>query len=74
MLFVDVIIYSILVWYIEAVFPGKYGISKPWYFPFKPSYWMGSYSQYLKCKKTTGKEKLKMRKKKEGDEEEMEGW
>ena len=32
-------LYSIMIWYIEAVYPGKYGVSKPWYFPFLPSYW-----------------------------------
>jgi hypothetical protein len=25
--------------YIEAVFPGEYGVPKKWYFPFTPSYW-----------------------------------
>ncbi len=36
MLIVDIILYGILIWYIEAVFPGKYGVSKPWYFPAQP--------------------------------------
>ena len=28
--------YGILIWYIEAVYTGKYGVSKPWYFPVLP--------------------------------------
>ena len=27
--------------YKQAVFPGKYGVPKPFYFPFLPSYWLG---------------------------------
>ena len=27
--------------YVEAVFPGSYGIPKPFYFPFTKSYWCG---------------------------------
>ncbi|KAJ8041808.1 ATP-binding cassette sub-family A member 1 [Holothuria leucospilota] len=38
---VDCILFFLLTWYIEAVFPGKYGIPKPFYFPFQPSYWCG---------------------------------
>jgi ATP-binding cassette subfamily A (ABC1) protein 3 len=35
MLMVDAFIYLILALYIEAVFPGEYGVPKPWYFPFQ---------------------------------------
>ncbi|XP_073988162.1 phospholipid-transporting ATPase ABCA1-like isoform X5 [Rhodnius prolixus] len=38
---VDFVIYLVLTWYIEAVFPGQYGIPRPWYFPFTLSYWSG---------------------------------
>ncbi len=31
-----------LAWYIEAVFPGEFGVSKRWYFLFKPSFWLGN--------------------------------
>ncbi|XP_062240484.1 phospholipid-transporting ATPase ABCA1-like [Platichthys flesus] len=41
MMLVDSLIYWILTWYIENVFPGQYGIPKPWYFPFTASYWCG---------------------------------
>ena len=37
----DIFLYMVLTWYIEGVYPGRYGVSKPWYFPFMPSYWCG---------------------------------
>ncbi|ELU18493.1 hypothetical protein CAPTEDRAFT_149677 [Capitella teleta] len=39
MLLIDAVVYGILGYYIRHVFPGKYGISQPWYFPLSPSYW-----------------------------------
>ena len=30
--------------YVEAVFPGSYGIPRPFYFPFTKSYWCGTSS------------------------------
>uniref|UniRef100_A0A8C5D6G3 P-type phospholipid transporter n=1 Tax=Gouania willdenowi TaxID=441366 RepID=A0A8C5D6G3_GOUWI len=41
MLYVDAFIYATAAWYIEAVFPGEYGIPKPWYFIFLVNYWGG---------------------------------
>ncbi|XP_069128746.1 phospholipid-transporting ATPase ABCA1-like [Argopecten irradians] len=41
MMAVDSVIYAIAVWYIEAVFPGDFGIPRKWYFPFQKSYWCG---------------------------------
>ncbi|XP_052777802.1 phospholipid-transporting ATPase ABCA1-like [Mya arenaria] len=35
MMLIDLVIYALLTWYIEAVFPGQYGIPKPFYFPIK---------------------------------------
>ncbi|XP_069425894.1 phospholipid-transporting ATPase ABCA3-like [Ovis canadensis] len=32
MLLFDAFLYGLLAWYIDAVFPGKYGMPKPWYF------------------------------------------
>uniref|UniRef100_A0A8C6FVK5 ABC transporter domain-containing protein n=1 Tax=Moschus moschiferus TaxID=68415 RepID=A0A8C6FVK5_MOSMO len=32
MLLFDAFLYGLLTWYIDAVFPGKYGVPKPWYF------------------------------------------
>uniref|UniRef100_A0AAY4A836 P-type phospholipid transporter n=1 Tax=Denticeps clupeoides TaxID=299321 RepID=A0AAY4A836_9TELE len=42
MLLIDALLYWLLTWYIESVFPGQYGIPKPWYFPFTRSYWCGT--------------------------------
>ncbi|XP_053285794.1 phospholipid-transporting ATPase ABCA1 [Pleuronectes platessa] len=41
MLYVDAFIYAVAAWYIEAVFPGEYGIPRPWYFIFQMNYWGG---------------------------------
>ncbi|XP_053179119.1 phospholipid-transporting ATPase ABCA1 [Scomber japonicus] len=41
MLYVDAFIYAIAAWYIEAVFPGEYGIPRPWYFIFQVNFWIG---------------------------------
>jgi ATP-binding cassette subfamily A (ABC1) protein 3 len=35
MFLVDALIFLLLSLYIEAVFPGEYGVPKPWYFPFQ---------------------------------------
>uniref|UniRef100_UPI00398F4B51 phospholipid-transporting ATPase ABCA1-like n=1 Tax=Pristiophorus japonicus TaxID=55135 RepID=UPI00398F4B51 len=45
---VDTFLYGVLTWYIEAVFPGQYGIPKPWYFPITKSYWCGDAVQNIK--------------------------
>nr|DBA28157.1 TPA: hypothetical protein GDO54_008560 [Pyxicephalus adspersus] len=37
----DTLLYGVMTWYIEAVFPGQYGIPRVWYFPFTKSYWCG---------------------------------
>ncbi|KAM3838356.1 LOW QUALITY PROTEIN: phospholipid-transporting ATPase ABCA1-like [Diretmus argenteus] len=37
----DAAIYGVMTWYIEAVFPGQYGIPRPWYFLFTKTYWCG---------------------------------
>ncbi|XP_030640902.1 phospholipid-transporting ATPase ABCA1 [Chanos chanos] len=41
LLYVDAVIYGIATWYIEAVFPGEFGIPRPWYFIFQLNYWGG---------------------------------
>nr|CAI5846703.1 unnamed protein product [Callosobruchus analis] len=42
MLMLDSVIYMLLALYIEAVFPGEYGVPMPWNFPFTMSYWRGN--------------------------------
>ncbi|XP_061579710.1 glucosylceramide transporter ABCA12 [Cololabis saira] len=39
LMLIDSILYFIIGAYIRMVFPGKYGIPAPWYFPFKLSFW-----------------------------------
>uniref|UniRef100_A0A8B9RD21 ATP-binding cassette, sub-family A (ABC1), member 12 n=1 Tax=Astyanax mexicanus TaxID=7994 RepID=A0A8B9RD21_ASTMX len=39
LLVIDSLIYFLLGAYIRMVFPGKYGIAAPWYFPVLPSFW-----------------------------------
>ncbi len=41
MLWVDSIFYGLLTWYIEAVWPGEFGVPRPWYFFVTRSYWLG---------------------------------
>ncbi|KAM7000494.1 phospholipid-transporting ATPase ABCA1b [Tautogolabrus adspersus] len=41
MMYFDSFLYGVLTWYLEAVFPGQYGIPRPWFFPFTKSYWFG---------------------------------
>ncbi|XP_061217997.1 phospholipid-transporting ATPase ABCA7 [Neopsephotus bourkii] len=44
LLLLDAILYGLATWYLEGVFPGQYGIPKPWNFPFLKSYWLGEAS------------------------------
>uniref|UniRef100_A0A670YKH3 ATP binding cassette subfamily A member 12 n=1 Tax=Pseudonaja textilis TaxID=8673 RepID=A0A670YKH3_PSETE len=46
LILIDSFIYFILGWYIRNVFPGKYGMAAPWYFPFLPSYWTERYGYF----------------------------
>ncbi|KAL6100670.1 abca12 [Pungitius sinensis] len=39
LLLIDSILYFIIGAYIRMVFPGKYGLPAPWYFPFQASFW-----------------------------------
>ncbi|KAM6369110.1 LOW QUALITY PROTEIN: phospholipid-transporting ATPase ABCA7 [Pluvialis apricaria] len=41
LLLLDAGLYGVATWYLEGVFPGQYGIPKPWNFPFLKSYWLG---------------------------------
>uniref|UniRef100_H0XNJ0 ABC transporter domain-containing protein n=1 Tax=Otolemur garnettii TaxID=30611 RepID=H0XNJ0_OTOGA len=44
MLLIDAILYGLLAWYVDAVFPGKYGVPKPWYFFLQSVDWFHSRS------------------------------
>ncbi|XP_042350102.1 glucosylceramide transporter ABCA12 [Plectropomus leopardus] len=39
LMLIDSVLYFVIGGYIRMVFPGKYGIPAPWYFPFKASFW-----------------------------------
>ncbi|XP_070557065.1 uncharacterized protein [Ptychodera flava] len=39
MMMIDGVIYFIIGWYINNVYPGQYGIPRPFYFPLTASYW-----------------------------------
>uniref|UniRef100_A0A4W6FEQ1 ATP binding cassette subfamily A member 4 n=1 Tax=Lates calcarifer TaxID=8187 RepID=A0A4W6FEQ1_LATCA len=39
MMMFDAVLYAVLAWYLDNVFPGQYGIGRPFYFLFQPSYW-----------------------------------
>ncbi|XP_058041914.1 glucosylceramide transporter ABCA12 isoform X1 [Ahaetulla prasina] len=55
LILIDSFIYFILGWYIRNVFPGKYGMAAPWYFPLLPSYWTERYGYFpLLSEKLTG--------------------
>ncbi|KAJ8409561.1 hypothetical protein AAFF_G00229620 [Aldrovandia affinis] len=41
MMVFDSFLYGVLAWYLDNVFPGQYGIGRPFYFPIQPSYWLG---------------------------------
>lgn len=42
MMILDTVLYLLIAWYKEAVFPGEYGIPHVWYFFVTPSYWLGT--------------------------------
>ncbi|XP_049855750.1 phospholipid-transporting ATPase ABCA3 isoform X1 [Schistocerca gregaria] len=41
MLIADAVIYMLIALYVEAVFPGEFGVPLPWYFFMQRSYWFG---------------------------------
>jgi ATP-binding cassette subfamily A (ABC1) protein 3 len=45
MMIVNSVIYGVLTWYIENVFPGEFGTPQPWYFPVTKNYWCGSFDK-----------------------------
>ncbi|XP_071081909.1 phospholipid-transporting ATPase ABCA3-like [Haliotis cracherodii] len=42
MLLVDSAIHLLITWYVDNVWPGEFGVPKPWYFAFTIAYWCGS--------------------------------
>uniref|UniRef100_A0A452UDS1 P-type phospholipid transporter n=1 Tax=Ursus maritimus TaxID=29073 RepID=A0A452UDS1_URSMA len=54
MMLFDTFLYGVMTWYIEAVFPGQYGIPRPWYFPCTKSYWFGEETDEKKTRSIRG--------------------
>ncbi|XP_034561698.1 retinal-specific phospholipid-transporting ATPase ABCA4a [Notolabrus celidotus] len=42
MMGLDTVLYAVLAWYLDNVFPGQYGIGRPFYFPLLPCYWINT--------------------------------
>uniref|UniRef100_A0A3Q2Z6G7 P-type phospholipid transporter n=1 Tax=Hippocampus comes TaxID=109280 RepID=A0A3Q2Z6G7_HIPCM len=42
MMGLDTLLYAVLAWYLDNIFPGQYGIGRPFYFPFMPCYWLNT--------------------------------
>lgn len=53
MLLVASVIYLVIALYVEQIFPGDYGVPKPWYFPVSRTFWCGVQQWYEDDKKTT---------------------
>ncbi|XP_065108171.1 uncharacterized protein abca12 [Paramisgurnus dabryanus] len=55
LLLIDSLVYFIIGVYIRMVFPGKYGIGYPWYFPFTRAFWADVFSCCIKSPKKIGR-------------------
>ncbi|RUS82911.1 hypothetical protein EGW08_009334 [Elysia chlorotica] len=42
LLLFDSLLHCIVTWYLDNVWPGEFGVPKPYYFPFMKTYWFGS--------------------------------
>ncbi|XP_071106304.1 phospholipid-transporting ATPase ABCA3-like [Haliotis cracherodii] len=42
MMLFDSVLYCAIAWYVEAVFPGEFGVPQKWYFFLTRSYWCGT--------------------------------
>ena len=48
MMLIYSVIYMVLASYVERVNPGAFGISQPWNYPFKKSYWRPRSSSHVR--------------------------
>ncbi|XP_059356413.1 glucosylceramide transporter ABCA12-like [Carassius carassius] len=55
LLLIDSVVYFIIGIYIRMVFPGKYGIAVPWYFPVTRSFWTDMFSCCSRMPKKIGR-------------------
>uniref|UniRef100_A0A669DHE2 P-type phospholipid transporter n=1 Tax=Oreochromis niloticus TaxID=8128 RepID=A0A669DHE2_ORENI len=54
MMGLDTVLYGVLAWYLDNVFPGQYGIGRPFYFPFLPCYWLNTAGEGERARKEPG--------------------
>ncbi|XP_039671640.1 retinal-specific phospholipid-transporting ATPase ABCA4-like [Perca fluviatilis] len=47
MMVFDAVLYAVLAWYLDNVFPGQYGVGRPFYFPFQSLYWQTSAPSHI---------------------------
>uniref|UniRef100_A0A9J7X2I4 P-type phospholipid transporter n=1 Tax=Cyprinus carpio carpio TaxID=630221 RepID=A0A9J7X2I4_CYPCA len=57
MMLLDAVIYAFLAWYLDNVFPGQYGIGRPFYFPLQPSYWLNKQCKHREKRERIEKER-----------------
>lgn len=50
---VDAALFFVIAIYVESIFPGSYGVSKPWYFPLQRKYWMRRQYQQFEANEET---------------------
>ncbi|XP_050975190.1 uncharacterized protein abca12 isoform X2 [Labeo rohita] len=55
LLLIDSVVYFIIGIYIRKVFPGKYGIGVPWYFPVTRSFWKDMFTCCSRAPKKVGR-------------------
>uniref|UniRef100_A0A665X1X1 P-type phospholipid transporter n=1 Tax=Echeneis naucrates TaxID=173247 RepID=A0A665X1X1_ECHNA len=72
MMGLDTVLYAVLAWYLDNVFPGKYGIGRPFYFPLLPCYWLNAVTPASSFDNLVNKEQGEQQKKEETDEEQEE--
>ncbi|XP_060028541.1 ATP-binding cassette sub-family A member 17-like [Erinaceus europaeus] len=59
MLLLDSLLYSLVTWYVDAIFPGDYGTPRRWYFFVTRSYWCGRSVKFQNLGKGKSKKSLK---------------
>ena len=66
MLWFDFKLYTILAWYIDNIFPGDFGVPKPFYFLCLPSYWFPSRGKRYQKRNTERQEFIESEPRNEG--------
>lgn len=53
LMFMDGLVYGLLGWYVQNVFPSRYGASKPFYFLVTPKFWKTTFIGRMFCRTVT---------------------